>query len=228
MKQYLSIATSVLLGCGVVSASDFFYGGEYDGSILTFGIRAGFNTSNMADDDMGKLFNLDSWGTGFTGGVVAELHMRDWLVIQPGFFFESRSNNYSYVYDPKMFPNPAADLVELGHTRRTLFKLPVMCSIRMHPADCLTWSVDLGPVFNFGIAGHRWYSNPMKEPVVEQQINYYDEFNRFMMGLKMGTGFQLFDHYYIGVHYEAGLRSARKYKAGGHDKAWTFTLGYDF
>lgn len=68
----------------------------------------------------------------------------------------------------------------------------------------------------------------MKEPVVEQQINYYDEFNRFMMGLKMGTGFQLFDHYYIGVHYEAGLRSARKYKAGGHDKAWTFTLGYDF
>lgn len=115
MKQYLSIATSVLLGCGVVSASDFFYGGEYDGSILTFGIRAGFNTSNMADDDMGKLFNLDSWGTGFTGGVVAELHMRDWLVIQPGFFFESRSNNYSYVYDPKMFPNPESDLVELGH-----------------------------------------------------------------------------------------------------------------
>lgn len=228
MRHSITLATAALLGCGAASASDFFDTGEYYGSFLTFGVRTALNISNMADGSDHKLFSLDSWGTGFTGGVVADLHMRDWLVIQPGFFFESRSNNYSYSYNPKYYANPDATLVEQGHTRRTLFKLPVLFSARMHPADCVTWSVDIGPVFNFGIDGHRWYTDPTKTPETEHKTKYYDEFNRFMLGLKMGTGVQFFDHYYVGLHYEAGLRSARKYSGGGHDKAWTFSIGYDF
>ncbi len=230
MKKTLSALTlaAALFTTASTSAQEFIDFGEYDGSFLTLGARVGLNTSNMSDTHDGKVFSLDSWGTGFDAGVVADLHLRDWFSIQPGFFFQSRSHNYTYLYDPAIFTAPDAKLNEYGHTRRTLFKIPVLFSLRLHPAECLVWTVDFGPVFNFGIGGHSWWSDPTEAVPVEYKRGYYNEFNKFMMGMKMGTGFQLFEHYYIGVHYEAGLRSARKYGAGGRDKAWSFTIGYDF
>lgn len=229
LRHLYAIIATCACGSLTATASDFFNTGEYEGSFLTVGARVGFNTSNMADDSFGKTFNLDSWGTGFDAGVIVDLHLRDWISVQPGFFFQSRSNNFSYVYDKTIFPNPGAHIYANGHTRRTLFKIPIMASVHFHPAECLVWNVDIGPVLNYGIGGHRWYYDPTETPAPkEYEIGYYDDFNRFMLGLKMGTGFLLMDHYYLGIHYEAGLRSARKYSAGGHDKAWTFTIGYDF
>lgn len=44
----------------------------------------------------------------------------------------------------------------------------------------------------------------------------------------MGTGIQVLDHYYLGVHYEAGCTKVWKHSLAGRNKAWTFTIGYDF
>lgn len=234
MKHLISsllLAGAIGLIPASASAEDFIDFGEYDGNFLSLGARIGFNTSNMADDSDGKIYCADSWGTGFDAGVVADLHIRDWFSIQPGFFFQSRSHNYTYIYDPRIFNNVAGPdvLSQYGHTRHTMFKVPVLFSLRMHPASSLLWTVDLGPVFNFGIGGHTWYHDAENTGTPEYKSSYYgDDYNRFMMGLKMGTGLQVLEHYYIGVHYEAGLRSARKFGMGGRDKCWSFTIGYDF
>lgn len=208
-------------------AQEFFDTGSFDGPFMTLGARVGFNTSNMADTHNElKLHSLDSWGTGFTAGVVATLNINNLIGVQPGFFFESRSHNFAYVYKQ---PESSALYSEYGHTRNTRFKLPVMGIVRLHPADIVTWNIEVGPVFNFGLGGHSWYHDPAENPSLEHEVSYFgDDFNRFMLGLKMGTGFTVLDHYYIGMHYECGLRSARKYGMGGHDKTWTFTIGYDF
>lgn len=225
-KLFLALG---LLTAGSASAQDLFYGGEYDGNFLTVGVRVGLNRSNVTSPSEGKVLNSDSWGTGFDAGVVADIRLRDWFAIQPGFFFQSRSHNYDYVYSTEFFPSIGAGKeYEEGHTRRTLFKVPVLFSLRLHPAEWGELSVDLGPVFNFGLGGHSWYNYPLADPDIELKSKYYDEYNSFMMGMKMGAGMRVFDHYYVGVHYEAGLRSALKQGAGGRDKAWTFTLGYDF
>ena len=58
---------------------------------------------------------------------------------------------------------------------------------------------------------------------------YYDNRHKFEVGLKMGTGLNIFKHYYVGVHYVAGLRDVYKVKGfGGRNKTWSFVLGYDF
>ena len=218
-----------LLAGGSVYSQDIIDMGEYDGDLVSFGARIGVNTSNVTSPDYGKVYNSDSWGTGFDAGVVVDLRLRDWFAIQPGFFFQSRSHNYDYVYSTDYFPSlPAGHDYEDGHTRRTLFKVPVLFSLRLHPAEWGELSVDLGPVFNLGIGGHSWWRYPVGDASVEHKEKYYDTHNSFMMGLKMGAGLTVFDHYYVGVHYEAGLRSAWKYSAGGRDKAWSFTIGYDF
>ena len=62
-------------------------------------------------------------------------------------------------------------------------------------------------------------------------LSYYQyvaEHRGFDVGLKMGTGLKLFDHYYVGVHYLAGLTHAWKLPSGGKNKSWMFTVGYDF
>lgn len=228
MKILKTLATAAALMLSLqAGASDFIDTGQYEGPLLSVGVRVGINTSNMSDTEAGKSFSLDAWGTGFDAGVVADLHLRDFFSLQPGLFFESRSGSFSYFPEPLMpAPNPTE---QYGHSRHTLLKVPVTFQLRMHPAEQLVWSADLGPVFNFGLGGHRWYKLPSEQaPSPEYRTNYYDEFNRFMMGMKFGTGLQIASHYYVGVHYECSLRSARKASMGGHDKAWTFTLGYDF
>jgi len=230
MNKLLPLLAAIAIGSYTEARADFFEPGEYEGSSITLGARVGINTSNMAGDDYAKKSALDSWGTGFDGGVVANINFRDWIAVQPGFFFQSRSNNFSYIYDNTVIaPSPERNTyIEYGHRRHTMFKVPVMCVVRFHPFDRMVWSVEAGPVFNFGLGGHEWVTDPLDASATEHRYNYFDRFNRFMMGLKMGTGMEFFGHYYVGIHYEAGLRSAMKYSAGGHDKAWSFSIGYNF
>lgn len=237
MNAIKSILATLLCTIAISApAQELINTDEYNGPLITFGARTGFNISNMTDTDYGKEYSLDSWGTGFDAGIVADIRLRDFFSIQPGFFFQSRSSNFSYIFTPDQSGNyirpydPELNqyLNMYGHQRHTMFKIPILFSLKLHPAQQIVWNADIGPTFNFGLGGHRWYSDPDKNPGHEYRQNYYDTMNRFMMGLKFGIGTQMLDHYYFGLHYECGLRSARKNSFGGHDKAWTITFGYDF
>ena len=117
-------------------------------NFMTLGARIGFNTSNATRDKEPALTNLDSWGTGFDAGVVVSLNFLNCVSVQPGFFFESRSHNYSYIAPSGSTVLPF-NVHEYGHTRHTTFKVPVMGQFVTNPAEGLRWSFDFGPCFTY-------------------------------------------------------------------------------
>lgn len=234
---FKSLAAICLAICPTIASAQFFDKSEAE-NFFGLGVRIGLNTSNISEyskpGDKTDNHSIDSWGLGFNAGIVCDINFRNYLTIQPGFFFESRSNKYSFFN----YMTGASDQNGTGYgkTRNYSFKVPILASIRFNPASNIRWSIDFGPYFSFGLGGHDkgsayTYSYINGIPAIIQTSfdnGYFDSRNKFDIGLKMGTGLQFFNHYYVGIHYEAGLKDPWKEYTGGHNKAWTFTIGYDF
>lgn len=97
-----------------------------------------------------------------------------------------------------------------------------------NPAEGLRWSFDFGPCFTFGLGGSDKGTYEIGGESRHYSDGYFDNRHKFDFSLKMGTGIQVLDHYYLGVHYEAGCTKVWKHSLAGRNKAWTFTIGYDF
>lgn len=217
-------------GCQLAAAADFI-STETPEKLIVFGARIGINTSNVTmNKKIFPAYNVNSWGTGFDAGIIADLNIRDYIAVQPGFFFQSRTGRYFYS-DSAMAEMPSADnSIQAGHIRSYRFYIPIVASLRFNVTDGLRWNVDLGPYI-----GTNLHSN-------EGNGIYYDYFEpdgthvyspmrlaATEVGLKMGTGLRILKHYTLGVHYLAGFTHPWKDDyAGGRSKCWTFTIGYDF
>lgn len=217
-------AAAVLLLSGMIPAGaqeliDF----SAPDRLISYGVRVGFNVSNQTSPD--KALNLDSWGTGFMAGAVVDLNFRDFFALQPGFFFECRSHDYSYITGV----SGASEQSEYGHTRGYWFTVPLLAQFRINPAYRLRVSFDAGPMFAFGIGGSDKGTFQYEELRLSYDNGYFNSRRKFNFGFKFGVGARYADHYYLGVHYEAGTGDVYKNDIpGGNHKAWTFTLGYDF
>lgn len=232
-KIILSIITFVILGIPSVAKGQQFFDTSDAPKFFTLGARLGFNTSNRTFPK-GKYSNfiVTSWGTGFDAGVVANLNFKEYLTLQPGFFFESRSGNLvniaDYYIDNVIDPLFMTTYYALGHRRDYYFTIPVMGVVKFNLADKIKWNVELGPYFQILLKETGGQNNVILWDYIPAQVSYLAQHRSFDVGLKMGTGLQLYSHYYIGVHYQAGLCDAWKLPSGGKNKAWMFTLGYDF
>lgn len=214
-----------------VSAKEFFSTAQTE-TIFDLGVRVGINTSNRTiSDSFASRWNHNAWGTGFDAGVVCDLNFRDFLSIQPGFFFESRSGAFTYqntAYDDKY--NPVLN-TQVGKGREYLFSIPIVASVHFNLADNLRWNVDFGPYFQLKLRSTFDGEFDYPEATPFDGIDYFDDVrtSKCDVGLKMGTGFDIYRHYYVGVHYLAGLLSPwNPGKLGGHNKEWLFTIGYTF
>ena len=95
MKKFLFGALCAL-SVASLNAADFFSTEKCD-DFITFGARVGVNTTNrtISGSAFPAAFHNETWGTGFSVGVVADLNIRDYLSIQPGVFFDTRSGRYA-------------------------------------------------------------------------------------------------------------------------------------
>lgn len=217
-----AVSAVSILSVSTASAADFF-STERSEELFSVGARIGFNTSNTTTNGDGMSKHQTSWGTGFDLGVVANINFRDWFAVQPGFFYESRSNGYTFVSKAS-----GATAVMVGDALEYAFKVPVLAQARFNVSDKIRWSVDLGPYFSFGI-GHKDKGTLYMGGLETDYSMDYDELHKkFDFGFKVGSGITVLDHYYLGIHYMAGMSDAYKNGGGGSHKAWTFTLGYDF
>ena len=221
LMKFRKILLSIAFFLGVFSASasesEEFFSTEPADQLFTFGARLGINASNRTfPSNVFNKWNSNSWGTGIDVGAIANINFRDYLSVQPGIFFESRSGNFSYVFD---------DIYQLGHLRSYNFTVPIMGIVKFNVLEELRWLVELGPYFQFRI--HSSDGNQILLPATIFD-NRYAETNFFDFGIKIGTGLMLWNHYYFGIHYMAGMLNVWKLPEGGKNKAWTFTLGYDF
>ena len=248
-KTLLSIVAMLAFATPFVSAQDqeFFDAGLPE-KLFTIGIRTGVNTSNLSDNRSSAITDLRSarnqWKAGFSIGAVVDINVRNFLVLQPGFFLQTRSHDYNYT-----MVGQNADYwgnIE-GNRSCSYFQIPILASLRKDFTEDLQVQVDFGPYFMYGIGGEdeqKYFEVDFGTPQADKEINSgyreYDYFGSdgavkgYDWGFKFGAGVVVMKHYYIGVHYEAGCRNVLKTPEGskheysGRNKAWNFTVGYNF
>lgn len=234
MKKLL-LSLGLLLGIATPAVSQDFFSDTDADRLFDFGVRVGVNTSNRnINNTVATKWNRNAWGTGFDAGVVANINLKNYISIQPGFFYETRSGSYAYQF-VHAYDSDGAILsvtqTELGKGREYLFTIPIIGSLHFNVLDELRWNVDFGPYFQFKLRstfdGSFNYPSSMNGPYVHYTNDVKTA--RCDIGFKMGISFDLFEHYYIGVHYLAGMLHAwNPGRFGGHNKAWMFTIGYNF
>lgn len=220
-----------LTAVNLTHAQEFFSTSPAE-TTFGFGARLGINSSNLTFlKPAFPAWNVNSWGTGFDIGFVADLNLREYLTIQPGIFYESRSGNYAYAQNFFDKSGQVSDFTQLGHYRSYNINIPIMASVRFNLTENLRWIVEAGPYAQMRIhdtaSGKIQVIYPQASssaPVIVEtaKTNFFD------FGLKIGTGFSLYKRYSIFVHYMGGMKNVWKSPlAGGHNKAWVFTAGYD-
>lgn len=230
-NKYL-MTTALLSLCAFSTYAVDFLSTEPAAQLFNLGVRIGVNASNKTfPTEKFTAWNVNSWGSGFDAGVVVNLNMREYLSIQPGIFFESRSGNYAYSEDYINKDNEADYFTQLGHLRTYNIVVPVVASLKFNLAENLQWLLEAGPYVQFKL--HASDSNKIQvldqpTPISPLKVEYAK--SKFTdWGFKMGTGIRFNDHYSFAIHYLAGASNVWKSPVeGGKNKAWTFTLGYDF
>lgn len=222
----LTLLTALLLGAQLANAQELFDTSEPD-EYFNLGVRLGLNTSvNTTSKDAGfNLRNHNSWGLGFDAGVVANINIRNYISLQPGFFFQSRSGDFTYVAEGTTTGTTRDWEVVCGHTRRYAFDIPILAVIHLNLSEDVRLNGEFGPYFSFNLktdADATYFEN-----VAHQQLDLRHKALDF--GFKMGASLNFATHYVAGIHYLAGCGNAWKSPLmGGKNKAWTFTIGYDF
>lgn len=223
----LALATLIL----PAKAEDFFSTDDPD-QLFNVGVRLGFNTSNRTvSNSVANIWNQNSWGLGFDAGFVADINIKDYISIQPGFFYESRSGAFAYqgsAYDPD---GTHYVKTQVGKGREYLFTIPILASLHFNIMDNVRWNVEAGPYFQFKLKSTFDHKFDYPWPTSTGGIEYLGDVKtaRADIGLKMGMGLDLYKKYSVSVHYLAGLaRPWNVGKLGGHNKAWLFTIGYTF
>lgn len=197
---------------------------------FTFGARIGFNTSNrtIPNSDV-TYYNHESWGTGFNVGVVANLNFKEYISLQPGLFYESRSGNFASAAKYEDIFSADDVKYEMGHWRAYYFTIPVVAVLHLNISDNVKVNGEFGPYVQFRLkesgVGYEYFQYL---PFEGGYHHYTADPATVDFGLKMGAGLQFYQHYYVGFHYLAGLCNAWKRPSGGKNKSWMFTIGYDF
>lgn len=216
---------------GTAGAADFFDKSAPE-NLFNLGVRLGVNTSNKnVNKNVFDTWNCNSWGTGIDVGVVADLNFRNWLSIQPGFFYESRSGKYSYISTSSLALDGPEYFAQYGRLRSYNFTVPILCSVHFNISDDVRWNVEAGPYLQFilknsvsGDFSFPIYGENSALPITYSPINP----SKFDFGLKFGSSLKILNHYLVGIHYEAGwLKPWKNANIGGRNKCWVFSIGYD-
>ncbi len=208
--------------------------------LVQIGVRAGFNTSNLStnfDEAYSEIaWNHSQWKPGFSAGAVVDLNIRNFLAIESGINFRSRNNSFHYLFND----NNALAAID-GKWGAYYFEIPLLLSLRLGVAELGQLHIDAGPYWATGFGGkcHYTYFREDFGTVASEKVNgdYFGTkgiANRSDWGFKFGFGILVMQHYYIGAHYNAGCSNVLKNdgegvkKPVGHNKLWSFTLGYNF
>lgn len=230
MKKLLILLTFLSL-LPVKGYSQPFFDTSDSPNFFTLGLRAGLNTSNKTfPDGHFNQWNKNSWGIGLQAGVLANLNFKEYFSLQPGLFAQYHSGSFAYVTEYLTANNQKDSHYEMGNTKGLYVSVPVMGIFKFNLSDNIKWSVEFGPYFQIKLkeGGYGNISVLYRQPQSNSYEIYTPETKGFNVGMKLGSGLTFLSHYYIGVHYLAGITSAWKNPEGGKNKSWEFSIGFDF
>lgn len=216
---------------------------------FTLGIRAGVNLSEQSInyDELfeGVCESSMSSKAGFQIGAVINMRLSERVALQPGILWKTHAYDY---FNASIMNDGSYMKLSSGEARYHTIQIPMLVSYRID-VSVLEWQVDLGPYVAFGVGGNnKLETNEMSLTDVRQSVKsfrYNTDFygdsdgniigNRnFDWGFKVGTGFNIRDKFYVGAHYNLGLRKLGKphakflKKPSVWNRCLEFSLGYNF
>ncbi|WP_279159157.1 porin family protein [Muribaculum intestinale] len=232
----LCMAAVAIFGGSRLNAQTIFDTGVPE-NLFRFGVRLGFNTSNLTNNYdkvmSGVEWKDNQWRGGFNAGFVVDINFRNFFAIQPGAFIYTRKNDYHLLY------TDGHSLSAINGTQKANFlQIPILASLRLGVPQLVQVHIDCGPYFAWGWGGsnkYKKYDSSTGELVVTngKQPYFGDSTfalsDRYDYGLKSGVGVLAMEHFYVGAHYQYGFRNVMKGNGQkGHNKMWTFSVGYNF
>lgn len=188
---------------------------------ITWGIRGGFNLSNMKFS--GDNESADS-KAGFNVGVNIDFPLLQSLYLQTGLYYTTKGYKYNeeeedYKTEYKCTPQ--------------YLEIPVMASYRYNFNKATQLQINFGPYFAYGIAGKEKDTNEYEGEKEEDKFDVFGKdgvFNRFDAGLGIGGGITI-KKFFIGLNYQFGLANIAKDAEGDYsvkNKNFSISVGYNF
>jgi len=230
MRKFLLVAACAFCALTVSaqrassSSSTFFSTEKVEGGVQ-FGIRAGLNFANMSFSNSEYSVSPSSRTT-FHVGVIADIPLMQSLYIQTGLYFQNKGcKNLDEDGD--------------GETYKPMYlEIPILASYRYDFSDAAQLQINFGPYFAYGIGGKVETLYDGEDDEEDFFGNYEDDDNagykHFDMGLQIGAGITLSQHYYLGFAYQFGLVNIydlpSNYDGDYSEKNrnWMISLGYNF
>lgn len=193
-KKFYAILLAVVLTAGYARAQ------------FAFGVRAGFNLTNMSQKIDGKKPDKDRSGNflpGFQFGVAGEYAVSDHFALQPAILFATQGAKYGW---SETEDGATADVKTSTHLN--YIQIPVNLQYKLDLSG-IKLLLQAGPYFAFGISGKEKYEAAYKG---ESESNDTDinfgckscETKRVDAGLSAGAGVQ-FGNFQVGLGYNFGL-----------------------
>lgn len=218
--------------------------------IITFGLRAGINSSSLSTNYIKAqpelIRNEFYWRTGGQIGAVADVRLCSFLAIEVGAFWQNRSFDCAL-----MTANTTDDYMGsmFLQNRFNTVSIPVMLSFRFNFLPQVMFQFDAGGYYAYGFAGKKEMDSYIAFDENEGQLvfdhtlsegNYFGadakEFlavNRADLGIKTGIGLTFLRKYFLGVYFERSLKNNAKNRPGSPEykiyyNNWSVSLGYNF
>ncbi len=169
---------------------------------FTFGVRAGFNLTNISAKYDGKKESGDDknkFKPGFQIGVVGEYALSDAFAIQPGILIATQGSKYKFseTYGGTTYESK-------GSTNLTYIQIPINAQYKLDLGGA-TLLLQAGPYLGYAISGK--YKSEEDGEKSDQKIKFgsdNDKVNPFDFGLGLGAGVQ-FSNFQVGLGYNFGL-----------------------
>lgn len=156
-----------------------------------FGVKGGFNISNLYSDDVDDENVL----YGFNAGVYANFPVSDMISIQPELFYTTKGSEWEY---NNAFIDGSSKL------RLDYIQLPVLAKFYIGEH----FNVHVGPYAAFLVNANVKSENNLDFAEVDEDLDT-DDFEKFDYGLSAGVEFA-FDPLTVGLRYDYGLSEIGK------------------
>lgn len=207
MKKYILLSLTLMLVCHVQAQS--LWDISKPDHRTTFGIRVGYNTSNMTGET-----EVAGTRPGFNAGLSFDYNIIKSISITTGVY-----------YSMKGFGSHYEDQANTSYVQ-----IPLQGSYRIETPTGVMFHFNIGPYFAYGLGGNAKLSpqNLSNFLVFDQKaFGEYGFFRRFDYGLTAGAYIHM-SHVLLGINYDFGMADVSKVFGKLHNRNMSITLGYNF
>ena len=176
---------------------------------VSFGIKGGFNLSNIKFSESGLSISPDDLA-GYHFGVIADIPLASHLFLQPGLFASRKGFDYSISesFQGYVYPDVQNVIVSVDLAAKPLYlEMPLLLSFRLPVNAGLSLALEAGPYAAYGIGGDAVIkaSYGGTEVLNETKDFFKDsQINRFDAGAQMGLGLYV-GRFIFSAGYQMGL-----------------------